>query len=83
MMTNWTNTNVNSPDTSLVRLVSGLKMDTFGSSQSGKISSKYFAIWAKNKSLVVQSGIGALVVGFIRIGAVKKSANKNLAMMQT
>ena len=43
-----------------------------GSSGSGKISSRYFAIWAKNKNLVGRSGIRVLVVGFSQIGALKK-----------
>ena len=46
-------------------------MDPLG---SGKISSRYFAIKAKNKSLAGQSSIGVLAVCFSRIWALKKHA---------
>ena len=44
-------------------------MDASG---SVKIYSRYFAIGAKNKNLAGRSRIGVLVVGFSRIGALKK-----------
>ena len=51
---------------------SGLKMDAFGSVQVEETYSRYFAIGAKDKHVAGQSGIGVLVVGFGRIGALKK-----------
>ena len=44
-----------------------------GRSGSGKISSRYFAIGAKNKNLAGQSVIGVLRVGFSQIRALKKT----------
>ena len=55
-----------------------LKMDTFGSSRSGKISSRYFVLGAKNKNLARQFGIGVLVVGFSQIGAVENMPRPSL-----
>ena len=54
--------------------ISGLQMDESSSIQVGKISSRYFAMGAKNNNLAGQSGIGVIVVRFSRIRALKKHA---------
>ena len=54
-------------------------MDTSG---SGKISSRHFAIGAKNKNLAGRSGIGVLGVGFSQIRALEKHAQLSLFYTQ-
>ena len=67
-----TNTNIKRPwhHSSLVNVgyIWPLPPGRFG---SGEISSRYFAIGAKNTNLAGQSGIGVLVVGLSQIGALK------------